>query len=371
MGPGLTPLDVVALICLLLLMVGLGATIDTDAFKCHFKRPKSLLIGMFLQFIVQPPLSLAVSKIFRLPPLQSIALVVVCSCPGGSMSNIICVVMRADVDLSVAMTAASSLAALFMLPLNVYLYGGLVNAAEDGEGSGGSADVKMDFASILLSTLIVIVGTMVGYKIKVLGSERLVAVAAKVGVVSGVLVLVNSFRSNLQSDTPVYKAEGRFIAACVSQVFLSLAVGLLCSRALAKLPGPSCMSIATETSTQNTIIALSILSLSLVESDAAAASIIPIIYGTTNTWTNVVFGLFAWKVLGWSNMGKEATLREMWSSYKELLKVQQKVGPGLAVVVADGGDGGGGDQSNLGGGDETAAAAGSGQAAAPARALTK
>lgn len=38
------------------------------------------------------------------------------------MSNIICFLARADIDLSVAMTTASSFGAIVMMPLNLYIY---------------------------------------------------------------------------------------------------------------------------------------------------------------------------------------------------------------------------------------------------------
>ena len=88
------------------------------------------------------------------------------------------------------------------------------------------------------------------------------------------------------------------------------------------------MSLATETSTQNTIISLSILSLSLGTADAAAASIMPIIYGTSNTSTNVAFGLIGWKIMGWSKMPKTATFGEMWGSYRDLLAAGKEGGGG-------------------------------------------
>ena len=58
--------------------------------------------------------------------------------------------------------------------------------------------------------------------------------------------------------------------------------------------------------------------------DAAAASIIPIIYGTSNTSTNIVFGLFFWKIMGWSNMPKTATFNQMWKSYREVRNCEER-----------------------------------------------
>lgn len=56
------------------------------------------------------------------------------------------------------MTAASSFAALFMLPFNLYVYGGMIEGGEN---------LTMDFGSVLLSCLVVIGGTAGGYYVKV------------------------------------------------------------------------------------------------------------------------------------------------------------------------------------------------------------
>ena len=212
----LSVMDFVGLVLLFLLMLGLGSSISVKAFKDQFKRPKTLLVGMFLQFVVQPPLSVLVGKLWGLPALQAVALVVTCSCPGGSMSNIICLIFRADVDLSVAMTAASSLAALFMLPFNLYVYGGMIEGGED---------LTMDFTSVLLSCLVVIGGTAGGYYVKSTQLQRRVVRLAKIGIMAGVGIVVNAFAANLQSDTPVYESQVNFITACYTQILLSLAIG--------------------------------------------------------------------------------------------------------------------------------------------------
>ena len=78
-------------------------------------------------------------------------------------------------------------------------------------------------------------------------SEQRVVRLAKIGFIAGVGIVLNAFTTNLQSDTPVYESETNFITACYTQILLSLGIGLTLSRAIFKLPGPSCMSIATET----------------------------------------------------------------------------------------------------------------------------
>jgi predicted Na+-dependent transporter len=49
----------------------------------------------------------AMSGAFELSNIHRIALVLLGCCPGGAMSNILCFLSRADIDLSVAMTTVN------------------------------------------------------------------------------------------------------------------------------------------------------------------------------------------------------------------------------------------------------------------------
>ena len=94
-----------------------------------------------------------VTQMLSLEPGFAAGLVIMCCCPGGAMSNILCWLVQADVTLSVAMTAASSLVACGMLPLNLLIYVERTNLAP-------SAD--LDFLNIALTAMIVVAGTACG-----------------------------------------------------------------------------------------------------------------------------------------------------------------------------------------------------------------
>ena len=70
------------------------------------------------------------------------------------MSNIVCFLARADLDLSLAMTTASSLGAIIAMPLNVLLYVRLTGLADK---------IKIDYLGIALSAVVVVCATLLAF----------------------------------------------------------------------------------------------------------------------------------------------------------------------------------------------------------------
>jgi predicted Na+-dependent transporter len=121
------------------LMLGLGVTVDLPHFKQHFQTPKGILIGLFSQFAAMPAIAYCISYLYDLQPLHKVALVMTGCCPGGAMSNILCFFARADLDLSIAMTTASSIGSVVLMPMNIFIYVQMTGLADE---------VKIDFVSI-------------------------------------------------------------------------------------------------------------------------------------------------------------------------------------------------------------------------------
>ena len=90
------------------IMLGMGLTLNTSDFLNVLKRPKWVIIGLCLQFVIMPFLGYSLAKIFELSPLFSVGIILVSSCPGGTASNVIAYLAKAEVALSVSMTACST-----------------------------------------------------------------------------------------------------------------------------------------------------------------------------------------------------------------------------------------------------------------------
>ena len=128
---------------LALIMLGMGLTLTLDDFKRVLKFPKSVLIGVFLQYTVMPLSGYAIAYIYDLPTPFAVGLILVACCPGGTASNVLTFIAKADVALSVTLTSISTLLSVLLTPLlTLYLAGNRVDVNSVG---------------LLLSTLKVII----------------------------------------------------------------------------------------------------------------------------------------------------------------------------------------------------------------------
>ncbi len=100
-----------------IIMLSMGLTLDLKDFLQVLKMPRSVFIGVVLQFSIMPALGLLIAKGFALPIDYMIGLVLVASCPGGTASNVVCFIARTNVALSVSMTTCSTILAVLATPL--------------------------------------------------------------------------------------------------------------------------------------------------------------------------------------------------------------------------------------------------------------
>ena len=100
-----------------IIMLGMGLTLEVADFSRVFKRPAPIGAGVLLQYTVMPLLGWVVGTAFSLSTPFAVGLVLVCCCPGGTASNVIAYLAKADVALSVSMTAFSTMLAALCTPL--------------------------------------------------------------------------------------------------------------------------------------------------------------------------------------------------------------------------------------------------------------
>lgn len=106
------------------IMFGMGMTLTLSDFKRVFIRPKDIGVGVITQYLAMPFLGFALAKLFGLDPLLAAGVVLVGASPGGTSSNVITYLAKADVAFSVTMTSVSTIISPIMLPLLMYIYAG-------------------------------------------------------------------------------------------------------------------------------------------------------------------------------------------------------------------------------------------------------
>lgn len=114
-------------IILAFVMFGVALGIKLDTFKDVLMKPKSLIVGVLLQWFALPFITfvLAIALGHWITPMIALGMILVASCPGGNMSNFMSSWAKGNIELSVSMTAITTAFAPFVTPLNFWLWGSL------------------------------------------------------------------------------------------------------------------------------------------------------------------------------------------------------------------------------------------------------
>lgn len=114
-------------IILAFIMFGVALGIRPKEFADTFQKPKALIGGLLSQIILLPAMTFVIIILFHklLTPTVAMGMILVAACPGGNISNFISSFAKAKVELSVTMTAFSTVAAIVTTPFNFAFWGGM------------------------------------------------------------------------------------------------------------------------------------------------------------------------------------------------------------------------------------------------------
>jgi BASS family bile acid:Na+ symporter len=106
-------------------MFGVALSIKPLHFKTAFAHPKAVLTGFCSQVVLLPAVTFALVCVFDSYLTATVALgaILVACCPGGNISNFISSISRGNIELSVSLTAISTVLAVVITPLNFSLWG--------------------------------------------------------------------------------------------------------------------------------------------------------------------------------------------------------------------------------------------------------
>ena len=114
-------------IILALVMYGVSLGIKPAIFVEVFKKPKSVLLGILCQLVLLPAFTclLAIALTGWISPMMGLGMILVASCPGGNISNFMSSLAKANVELSVSLTAISTALAVVLTPFNFWAWGSI------------------------------------------------------------------------------------------------------------------------------------------------------------------------------------------------------------------------------------------------------
>jgi len=102
---------------LAIIMLGMGLTLSVDDFRRILLMPRAIALGFVAQYTIMPFLGWVIARGLRLDAPLAVGLILVACCPGGTASNVVTYLARANVALSVLMTMCSTFGAVILTPL--------------------------------------------------------------------------------------------------------------------------------------------------------------------------------------------------------------------------------------------------------------
>jgi BASS family bile acid:Na+ symporter len=258
---------------LMLIMFGMGMTLTAADFARVLRQPRAVAIGAVLQFTIMPTAAFVVGHALALPPALLVGLVIVGCCPGGTASNVISYLARADVALSISMTFVTTALGVVLTPWLIWLYVG--------------ESVPVPVASMLRSLVeIVVLPVAAGVLLNHLAGRRLAPLKevfplVSVGAIVFVIAIIVALNQSRIADSGALAA-----LAVVLHNGIGLAAGYACARAL-RLSPQSARTVAIEVGMQN-----SGLGVALALQYFSALSALP--GALFSIWHNLSGSLLAW-----------------------------------------------------------------------------
>lgn len=244
------------------IMFGMGSELSLKELSTAIKMPKAVLVGVVCHYILMPAIGFALASLFDFPKEIAAGIILVGCCPSGLASNVMSYLARANLALSIVVTAISNLLSPLLTPLLMKLLAGKYVAVHFGSMVWDTTKIVIIpiAAGLLFNSLIM-------GKIKWLHKLMPVVSMAGIGVI--IVVITAAGRDSL------LKVGLLLVAA----VFIHNAAGYTCGYWLSRLMGfkeKDCRTISLEVGMQNAGLASG---LALLMGGMATIGLAPAIFG--------------------------------------------------------------------------------------------
>ena len=122
--------SIILAVAIMVIMMGMGLTLTLADFRRVAQNPKPVLLGLTNQIILLPLVALALVYVFAPPTFIAVGMILLAACPGGTSSNLVTLLAKGDLALSVSMTAINSVITIVTIPFWVgYAYSAYLSEA--------------------------------------------------------------------------------------------------------------------------------------------------------------------------------------------------------------------------------------------------
>ncbi len=244
------------------IMFCMGTTLSLGDFARVFRMPMGVVVGLVCQFSIMPLVGWGLATAFRFPPEIAAGVVLVGSSPSGLASNVMAFIAKANVAMSVTMTAIATLLAPLMTPfLMKTLAGQMIEV-----------DAVAMMWSITKMVIIPILGGLVFHHAlyhRAAWLDRVMPVISMVGIILMTVLTVAIGRDNLLELGVI------LILVCFLHSTAGYILGYLACRAM-RLEERNCRTIALEVGMQNSGMASGIAA---ALGRVATLGLAPIVFG--------------------------------------------------------------------------------------------
>jgi len=253
---------------MMVIMLGMGASLTYRDFLIAFRRPKGVLVGMLCQYGIMPFLGFTLAIVLDFPPAIAAGLILMACMPGGTTSNIFSYFSKGVLALSIMMTSVSTLLALVMVPALLAFYTGAA-------GIGGEFVVPASNVAMVL--MVLLVPTMIGMVLRK-ANPNIGATMELIGSLMGIVVILFLIvtwvprNHELLAITPL-----SVYFSAIGLGLFGMALGFVLARLLRQDRNRS-RTIALETGIQNGPLAVLIVTLSFTGAMQQDVLLIPVLY---------------------------------------------------------------------------------------------
>lgn len=286
-------IDLLIGIVLGLIMFGIGASLRIKDFRSMFVDARAFWLGITLQMILLPLIAWGIAHTSGLPPVWQVGLFIIAICPGGTTSNFISYLVRADAALSIALTTVNSVLILLTIPL-------LSNWAI-GHFMEGAPDTSISLQSTFINVVtILLLPAILGIAF----NERFRGLARRLQQpvkIINTLLLAAVFGIKFFAAK---EAGGSGITSAEIQQILPAALALHCITLLlsyilalfARFPRLQATTIGIEVGLQNTTLALLVTGTLIGNNDMTKPALVFAIFSFFTTLLFAVIASGRWKI---------------------------------------------------------------------------
>lgn len=254
---------------LALIMFGMGLSLTKNDFQQLWRAPLPILVGLFGQLLLLPILAYCLAIAFNLAPNLAIGIMILAACPGGTSSNIISQIAKANLALSVSLTAISSLICVITTPLIIQFA-----ISQFGQHEAQSFSLLSTTLGLIFITLIpVLIGIIIRHYFaeKAIRCEPFFRHLATAFLVLMIVAITIQEKDTLASSFSAVFSS----ALTLNLLAIMLGIGL---GALFRFSARDNITLGIEVGVQNSAMAILIAVTFLQRADFAVA---PGVYGVT------------------------------------------------------------------------------------------